>query len=172
MPVDTILAMPLIRKSTNHRWKFRVPVHELSTPSDASLELSPASLSRRKLEAIVRVKCCPADVQLQLPLPLIAIIWECLQTLVLNSSHSLSTNPLFGVSSHAPFDISNMAIAQVLHSSPAGQPDIGYTPDYDKYLARVQKRLATEKLDKSLPQGFPQKLESDLVRKLPAQIDH
>jgi hypothetical protein len=58
-----------------------------------------------------------------------------------------------------------MAIAevQVVKPAPTGQPDIGYTPDYKKYLARVQKRLATERLDKALPPGFPQKLESDLV---------
>jgi hypothetical protein len=52
-----------------------------------------------------------------------------------------------------------MAIADIL---PA-QPDIGYTPDYDKYIARVQRRRASEKLSQSLPPGFPQKLESDLV---------
>lgn len=58
---------------------------------------------------------------------------------------------------------SQMAIAEVLQSGPVGQPDITYTPDYEKYLARVQNRLATERLEKSLPSGFPQKLESDLV---------
>ena len=58
-----------------------------------------------------------------------------------------------------------MAIAevQVATPTPAAQPDIGYTPDYNKYLARVQKRLATERLNKTLPSGFPPKLESDLV---------
>jgi hypothetical protein len=58
-----------------------------------------------------------------------------------------------------------MAIAevQVVKPAPTGQPDIGYTPDYKKYLARVQKRLAAEPPDKALPPGFPQKLESDLV---------
>ena len=57
-----------------------------------------------------------------------------------------------------------MAIADVARpSGPVGQPDIGYAPDHDKYLARVQRRLATEKLDKTLPPGFPQKLNSDLV---------
>lgn len=58
-----------------------------------------------------------------------------------------------------------MAIAEIVKPkpAPAAQPDIGYTPDYDKYLARVQKRLATERLDKTLPPGFPQKLDSDLV---------
>lgn len=43
------------------------------------------------------------------------------------------------------------------------QPDIGYTPDYDKYLARIRRRQATENLSQSLPPGFPEKLESDLV---------
>ncbi|KAF2106422.1 hypothetical protein BDV96DRAFT_507943 [Lophiotrema nucula] len=56
-----------------------------------------------------------------------------------------------------------MATAQVLQASSARQPDIAYAPNYDKFLARSQRRLATERLDKSLPPGFPQKLESDLV---------
>ncbi|KAF2714164.1 Clavaminate synthase-like protein [Pleomassaria siparia CBS 279.74] len=57
-----------------------------------------------------------------------------------------------------------MAIAQVAASQQQQQqPDIGYTPDYAKYLARVQKRLATEKLSTTLPDGFPLKLTSDLV---------
>lgn len=54
-----------------------------------------------------------------------------------------------------------MAAVQVV--GPRGQPDIGYTPDPDKYLARVQRRLATEKLERTLPDGFPAKLNSDLV---------
>lgn len=57
-----------------------------------------------------------------------------------------------------------MATAQVLHpTGPPGQPDIGYAPDFSKYQARSQKRAATEKLDQSLPEGFPSRLESDLV---------
>ncbi|KAH7138318.1 TfdA family taurine catabolism dioxygenase TauD [Dendryphion nanum] len=56
-----------------------------------------------------------------------------------------------------------MATAQVARPSPAGQPDIAYAPDYDKYLARVQRRLATERLQNSLPEGFPHRLGSDLV---------
>ncbi|KAF2634588.1 TfdA family taurine catabolism dioxygenase TauD [Massarina eburnea CBS 473.64] len=56
-----------------------------------------------------------------------------------------------------------MAIAELTRPGPIGQPDIGYTPNYDKFLARTKRRLATEKLDKTLPPGFPQKLESDLV---------
>lgn len=54
-----------------------------------------------------------------------------------------------------------MAAVQV--AGPIGQPDIGYTPDLDKYLARVKRRLNTETLPKSLPSGFPQQLKSDLV---------
>jgi hypothetical protein len=53
-----------------------------------------------------------------------------------------------------------MATAQVVQSQ---QPDIGYTPDHNKYLARVQKRLKSETLDKTLPPGFPAELKSDLV---------
>lgn len=48
-------------------------------------------------------------------------------------------------------------------AGPPGQPDIGYSPDLDKYLARVKRRTTTEKLAKSLPPGFPGKLHSDLV---------
>jgi hypothetical protein len=54
-----------------------------------------------------------------------------------------------------------MATASV--SLPPGQPDITYTPDFDKYKARTQKRLATEKLERELPPGFPSELKSDLV---------
>jgi hypothetical protein len=46
---------------------------------------------------------------------------------------------------------------------PAVQPDISYTPDYDKYLQRTQRRLATETLLTSLPPGFPSQLSSNLV---------
>jgi hypothetical protein len=57
-----------------------------------------------------------------------------------------------------------MATAQVLRpSGPLGQPDIDYAPDYQKYQTRRQRRLSTEKLDESLPPGFPERLESDLV---------
>lgn len=51
-----------------------------------------------------------------------------------------------------------MAIAEV-----AQQPDIGYTPDHDKYLARVQRNLRSSNLDKTLPPGFPAELKSHLV---------
>jgi hypothetical protein len=57
-----------------------------------------------------------------------------------------------------------MATTQVLRpTGPPGQPDIDYAPNFDKYLARSQRRNAEEKLNKSLPEGFPQRLESDLV---------
>lgn len=56
-----------------------------------------------------------------------------------------------------------MSSVEVLMSGPAGQPDIGYAPDLDKYLARVQRRQMTEKLESSVPAGFPTELESDLV---------
>lgn len=56
-----------------------------------------------------------------------------------------------------------MATAQVLRTGPAGQPDIGYAPDLDKYLARVAHRKATEELPSQLPEGFPRKLKSELV---------
>lgn len=56
-----------------------------------------------------------------------------------------------------------MGSIEVLTPGPVGQPDIGYAPDLDKYLARVQRRQKTEKLESSLPAGFPTKLESDLV---------
>ncbi|KAL1861884.1 hypothetical protein Plec18170_000707 [Paecilomyces lecythidis] len=46
---------------------------------------------------------------------------------------------------------------------PLVQPDIGYMPDYDKYLARSKRRQETEKLDKHLPEGFPSSLSGDLV---------
>ncbi|KAF2011643.1 Clavaminate synthase-like protein [Aaosphaeria arxii CBS 175.79] len=54
-----------------------------------------------------------------------------------------------------------MAAAAV--STPPRQPDIAYAPNYDKYLARVQRRLANETISKSLPDGFPKELKSDLV---------
>lgn len=50
-----------------------------------------------------------------------------------------------------------------LPAGPPGQPDIEYAPDPDKFLARTQRRRETEKLEQSLPSGFPTKLESDLV---------
>jgi hypothetical protein len=49
------------------------------------------------------------------------------------------------------------------YARPAGQPDIAYTPNLETYQARVRRRQETEDLAKTLPDGFPQKLESDLV---------
>ncbi|GJD03995.1 taurine catabolism dioxygenase TauD [Colletotrichum higginsianum] len=46
---------------------------------------------------------------------------------------------------------------------PPGQPDIAYTPSHDNYLARIKRRQEKEKLEKTLPEGFPQRLESKLV---------
>lgn len=46
---------------------------------------------------------------------------------------------------------------------PPGQPDIGYTPDHDKYLDRARRRQETERLTKTLPPGFPPHLQSKLV---------
>ncbi|RYP61180.1 hypothetical protein DL769_007819 [Monosporascus sp. CRB-8-3] len=44
-----------------------------------------------------------------------------------------------------------------------GQPDISYTPDMAKYLARIKRRHELEKLETCLPEGFPTQLESKLV---------
>ncbi|CAK7237948.1 hypothetical protein SBRCBS47491_010217 [Sporothrix bragantina] len=51
----------------------------------------------------------------------------------------------------------------VLSRGPPGQPDIGYSPDWDKYTARTQHRVASEKLSQELPAGFPKKLDLELV---------
>lgn len=57
--------------------------------------------------------------------------------------------------------------AHITHASrlsgPPGQPDIGYTPNHDKYLARAKHRRETERLATTLPPGFPQELGSKLV---------
>ncbi|EHL03125.1 hypothetical protein M7I_0817 [Glarea lozoyensis 74030] len=55
-------------------------------------------------------------------------------------------------------------MAAVQTSRPAGQPDIDYAPDLDKYLARTQRRLQKEPLhEQPLPEGFPKTLVSDFV---------
>jgi hypothetical protein len=54
-----------------------------------------------------------------------------------------------------------MAISDL--APPVGNPDIAYTPDWEKYQARTKKRLATENLAQTLPAGFPSKLKSDFV---------
>jgi hypothetical protein len=56
-----------------------------------------------------------------------------------------------------------MAAAAVLRPGLPGQPDIDYTPNLDKYHARVKRRQETENLEKSLPDGFPRQLQSKLV---------
>ncbi|PYH94060.1 TfdA family oxidoreductase [Aspergillus ellipticus CBS 707.79] len=43
------------------------------------------------------------------------------------------------------------------------QPDIEYHPDFAKYTARSQRRVAAEGLPKTLPAGFPAQLDSPLV---------
>jgi hypothetical protein len=45
----------------------------------------------------------------------------------------------------------------------AVQPDISYYPEFTKYQARTNWRLQTEDIDKTLPDGFPARLESPLV---------
>ncbi|KAI8715107.1 TauD domain-containing protein [Fusarium sp. LHS14.1] len=55
------------------------------------------------------------------------------------------------------------AVQPPLTTGPPGQPDIGYTPNLDKYLARVKRRQETEKFETTLPEGFPKELVSDLV---------
>ncbi|TAQ88462.1 hypothetical protein B7494_g3245 [Chlorociboria aeruginascens] len=61
--------------------------------------------------------------------------------------------------------LAHPAAISALSLSPDGHelPDIGYAPDLDKYIARTRRRLETEPLPKTLPDGFPQKLSSDLV---------
>lgn len=48
-------------------------------------------------------------------------------------------------------------------AGPVGQPDIAYTPNWDTYQSRVERHVKDEKRSQDLPQGFPTKLESDLV---------
>lgn len=80
---------------------------------------------------------------------------------------SISTTLVISFWNQAPLTnigvINNMASAQVLRPGPIGQPDIGYAPDLDKYLARVARRKENEKLGEELPTGFPKQLQSDLV---------
>lgn len=52
-------------------------------------------------------------------------------------------------------------IMTVVYSSTP--PDIGYMPDHEKYLARSQRRQATENIDKKVPEGFPSQLTGSLV---------
>lgn len=55
------------------------------------------------------------------------------------------------------------AFQPLFRPGPVGQPDIEYTPDYNKYLARAKFRQENEKLETNLPPGFPPKLDSELV---------
>jgi hypothetical protein len=50
-------------------------------------------------------------------------------------------------------------------TGPPGQPDISYHPVYEKWQARTARRLQEEgdKLPKTLPEGFPEKVTGDLV---------
>jgi hypothetical protein len=50
-----------------------------------------------------------------------------------------------------------------LTGEPLRQPDIEYIPNYEKYLARVKRRIENEALQKTLPSGFPKRLDGDLV---------
>ncbi|KIW19444.1 hypothetical protein PV08_00016 [Exophiala spinifera] len=53
-------------------------------------------------------------------------------------------------------------------------PDISYTPDAEKFAARTRRRQETERLEKTLPVGFPRELVSDLVwdgQDLPSKYD-
>jgi hypothetical protein len=43
------------------------------------------------------------------------------------------------------------------------QPDIEYTPNYEKYLARTKRRTQTEDLPKTLPPGFPERVKGKLA---------
>ncbi|KAK8049832.1 hypothetical protein PG994_011562 [Apiospora phragmitis] len=47
--------------------------------------------------------------------------------------------------------------------APPGQPDIAYAPDYQKWQARAARRLGSEALPKTAPEGFPSRLSGDLV---------
>lgn len=55
------------------------------------------------------------------------------------------------------------AAVQITRPGPVGQPDIDYAPNLDKYLARVKRRTENEELNRSLPSGFPSRLNSPLV---------
>lgn len=56
-----------------------------------------------------------------------------------------------------------MATEVITRTGPPGQPDIAYTPNVKTYKARVRRRQETENLSRTLPDGFPQKLESKLA---------
>jgi hypothetical protein len=59
-------------------------------------------------------------------------------------------------------------MATVMEAQPATgetpkQPDISYIPNHAKYLARTARRLATENLPRTLPAGFPARIEGPLA---------
>ncbi|KAK1149760.1 hypothetical protein N8T08_005314 [Aspergillus melleus] len=54
-------------------------------------------------------------------------------------------------------------MSEVLTVTQPTQPDIQYHPNYEKYLARGERRKATETLPKTLPARFPAQLSSPLV---------
>lgn len=56
-----------------------------------------------------------------------------------------------------------MATAAANRTGPPGQPDIAYTPNWDTYQERIKRRQETEKINGTLPDGFPQRLESSLA---------
>ncbi|KAL4880297.1 hypothetical protein BJY04DRAFT_219293 [Aspergillus karnatakaensis] len=59
--------------------------------------------------------------------------------------------------------MASAAVVPPVPVGPAGQPDIQYLPDPINYAARTKRRQENEVLSKTLPDGFPQKLTSDLV---------
>ena len=59
--------------------------------------------------------------------------------------------------------VTSLSTPAALVAGPPGQPDIAYAPDLQKYQARKARRLAEEDLPKTLPEGFPARLQGDLV---------
>ncbi|KAH7319716.1 hypothetical protein B0I35DRAFT_352800 [Stachybotrys elegans] len=54
-------------------------------------------------------------------------------------------------------------VATAVRLGPPGQPDIEYTPNFEKYQARVARRQQSEQLATTIPEGFPAKLTGDLA---------
>ncbi|CAN8101569.1 unnamed protein product [Discula destructiva] len=46
---------------------------------------------------------------------------------------------------------------------PPGQPDIEYAPNFEKFKARGERRMKTEILPTSVPDGFPEQMQGDMV---------
>lgn len=74
-----------------------------------------------------------------------------------SSSNSAIHRLILSLSKMAP-----VAVIPPVPVGPLGQPDIQYLPDPIKYAART-KRRQQEDLPRALPDGFPQKLDSDLA---------